>query len=293
MLKMGSIHNRDGFGIFNERGEIFKVAEKFSYKYIKEIMSRFKGSKFVVAHNRMATEGKIDISNTHPFHVGNFLFVHNGYILNHAELKLKYRVSADNTVDSIVLGYALNSHYQKEKEIVKAIRKTTKEIAGLFAIFIYNTERKELYFIKHNAEFTFATIKNFPKKTILGSTDKENIWDLYLKRRNGVIVTDYESIRTAKPKDRVIYRISEAGITEAGIFTVNRDYDLVFCYNKSYYKWHDELDYEPLCYFCWREYETGLYFLENDDGEFDFMCPKCPEKFREKCLEGEIIEMEE
>ena len=34
---------------------------------------------------------------------------------------------------------------------------------------------------------------------------------------------------------------------------------------------------------CWREYETGLNYLTNDEGESDYMCIKCPKEYQDKC----------
>jgi len=37
---------------------------------------------------------------------------------------------------------------------------------------------------------------------------------------------------------------------------------------------------------CWREHHTGRNFLENDQGESEYFCPKCPAEFADKCRAG-------
>jgi len=34
---------------------------------------------------------------------------------------------------------------------------------------------------------------------------------------------------------------------------------------------------------CWREFKTGLDYLTNEQGESDYMCPKCPKEFKNLC----------
>ena len=79
-------NNKDGAGIIyttlNNELKIFKEMTNFDkfYNEYKKVRKQNKESNFVI-HFRIATSGKIDLNNCHPFKVNkNLAFVHNGMI---------------------------------------------------------------------------------------------------------------------------------------------------------------------------------------------------------------------
>src|SRR3977135_3430315 len=55
----------------------------------------------VIGHTRRATSGAVTVPNAHPFHIGDIIGVHNGYIFEHEENNRKYK--RDYNVDSMHL----------------------------------------------------------------------------------------------------------------------------------------------------------------------------------------------
>jgi hypothetical protein len=210
MLYLGSIQNRDGFGLFNEKGEVFKRCERFSHKYTREIISRFIGSKFVVAHNRLATHGEAKKGNTHPFRVGRILFVHNGMM--------------------------------KGSSMAEAIGNTTKEVGGQYSVFAFDTESGGLWYFKNNAEMSFATLERKKDRVIVASTDPKNLLQIYKSYRNGRITSNFNELKVTEIKDDVIYMIADSGPVEVGEFEANDDYTGLLSWGRYDLEREDQLE---------------------------------------------------
>jgi predicted glutamine amidotransferase len=78
-------NNSDGFGmawIENGKIKLFKSLSTDSKALYKKYLKRFENTESpILLHFRISTSGKIDLSNTHPFHVSeNLVFMHNGII---------------------------------------------------------------------------------------------------------------------------------------------------------------------------------------------------------------------
>ena len=109
-----------------------------------------------IAHTRWATHGIPSETNAHP-HCSqeSIAVVHNGIIENHAALKqelikLGYNFTSDT--DSEVIGHLLHHHLQTETDPCKAIRLTTNELKGAFALgIIINSMPEKLFAIRHGS----------------------------------------------------------------------------------------------------------------------------------------------
>ncbi|GAB4405199.1 MAG: class II glutamine amidotransferase [Bacteriovoracaceae bacterium] len=82
---------------------------------IKSALSAFKDNLFskvsgivstqtVIAHIRKATEGEVNILNTHPFQYGRWTFAHNGHIKNFSHYKNDLLKLTDPTLSRFILG---------------------------------------------------------------------------------------------------------------------------------------------------------------------------------------------
>ena len=116
--------------IVKEVGKIVNLENKINYSE-----ETFMG----IGHTRWATHGVPSVVNSHPHRVGKFTVVHNGIIENY--LKIKERLISEGVnfiseTDTEVIPALLNYNYNKEKDILKTIEVTLKELEGSYAIGI-------------------------------------------------------------------------------------------------------------------------------------------------------------
>ena len=160
-----AITNPDGFGFFNEKGKVFKQSTQLTDTHMNEILTKYVGSRFVIAHVRNATSGIVGKNDTHPFRYKNYLLVHNGILYN----------NHDTGTDSEKLLKDIVNN--KNKTIIGKIKNVVNKTRGFLSVFLYNTKTKKLYYIKRSAYFSFAY---YPEAKILsGSTYDRNMKGMF------------------------------------------------------------------------------------------------------------------
>ncbi len=92
-----------------------------------------------IAHTRWATHGKPSKENSHP-HMDNtnsFAVVHNGIIENYHEIKdflIGKGYDFLSQTDTEVIPNLISYYYTQEKNVLKSVRNTCKDLKGSFAI---------------------------------------------------------------------------------------------------------------------------------------------------------------
>lgn len=146
----------DGFGIafFEGRGvRIFRDNQAASLSPIADCIKQYNiKSLNVIAHIRKATQGEVNIENTHPFireiWGQNWVFAHNGNLKNLPDMTnhfLQPIGSTDSEAAFCYMAEYLKNTFRKkpsEMEIFEAIQKVTKELAqhGTFNFILSNGE---------------------------------------------------------------------------------------------------------------------------------------------------------
>ena len=103
------------------------------------------GGSFGIAHTRWATHGEPTESNAHP-HTGcseGLWLVHNGIIENYRELKevlLNEGHKFYSETDSEVLAHLIEKHYQKEKNLRKAVLESLREVCGTYGLAVVHED---------------------------------------------------------------------------------------------------------------------------------------------------------
>ena len=101
-----------------------------------------------IAHTRWATHGKPSKENSHP-HMDNsnsFAVVHNGIIENYQEIKNFLEEKGYKFVsqtDTEVIPNLISYYYNQEKDVLKAVSKTCKNLKGSYAIEILSIYNKD------------------------------------------------------------------------------------------------------------------------------------------------------
>ena len=146
----------DGFGIafFEGRGvRIFRDNRPASLSPIADCVKQYKiKSLNVIAHIRKATQGAVNIENTHPFireiWGENWVFAHNGNLKdlpNMSESFCQPIGSTDSEAAFCYMAEFLKSRFKKkptEMQIFQAIQEVSKELAahGTFNFILSNGE---------------------------------------------------------------------------------------------------------------------------------------------------------
>lgn len=202
-LVYSSQSNADAWGIFNEEGKTLRGHGKFSEKFYRAVVERFEGSKRLVFHARLATNG--DKKKSHPFIDNGFMLSHNGmvnstYFKNdvidsHGMLKLITESNSLNTIEKIKLG--------------------AKELSGSLSVFLMD-RNKDLYYFKNSlTDFEFAYVPQHD--VIIGATDEKKLKRMYSKHKYGFTIPI--KMFRLEPEDEVIYKIDmERGIEWVGEF---------------------------------------------------------------------------
>lgn len=198
-----SNYNEDGFGVFNERREIYKNCEKFDEKHKNLVYEKFRGSKFVVLHLRSATNGYIRRKDTHPFERKRNIIVHNGILYSD-------NYSQDRA-DSY--HYLVDITDPKKESSVERIKSVLKETKGSLSIFHYD-ENNDLYYYREGSDFNFMLIPE--KEEIVGATGQNRLKKMFAKERYNFFEGYGKIIK--KPEENVIYGITDEGINEVDEF---------------------------------------------------------------------------
>src|SRR6185437_15860416 len=98
-----------------------------------------------VGHTRWATHGRPTEENAHPHRdcTGRVIVVHNGIIENYLQLKERLRKSdhrfvteTDTEIIAHLIEKALKSANGKRPSLEDAVRKTVKQLTGVFALVV-------------------------------------------------------------------------------------------------------------------------------------------------------------
>ena len=151
-----TVCHSDGFGIafFEGRGvRIFRDNRPASLSPIADCVKQYKiKSLNVIAHIRKATQGAVNIENTHPFireiWGENWVFAHNGNLKdlpNMSESFCQPIGSTDSEAAFCYMAEFLKSRFKKkptEMQIFQAIQEVSKELAahGTFNFILSNGE---------------------------------------------------------------------------------------------------------------------------------------------------------
>ncbi|WP_137938315.1 class II glutamine amidotransferase [Chitinivorax sp. B] len=152
--------HRDGWGIafFEDKGcRVFRDYLASSESPIAELVSHYPiKSTNVIAHIRKATQGEINLVNTHPFQRelwGKYwVFAHNGNLERLPELPTHYYRSVGTTDSERAFCLLLEQlrHRYDEEPAANVLFETVKEIAGELA------QHGTFNFMLSNGEWLFA-----------------------------------------------------------------------------------------------------------------------------------------
>jgi glucosamine--fructose-6-phosphate aminotransferase (isomerizing) len=96
-----------------------------------------------IAHTRWATHGVPSERNAHPHVSGQVSVVHNGIIENHEEARRRLQAQGyvfTSDTDTEVIAHLVHSHLQEGCGLLEAVRRTTGDLVGAFAIAVITAD---------------------------------------------------------------------------------------------------------------------------------------------------------
>lgn len=107
-LMQQSERNPDGWGVAYYLGGAPHVVKSVSTAVSDEMFRRVSGvvtSETVLAHVRKATQGNLNILDTHPFQYGSWVMVHNGNIAGFSEVREQLIEAIPPVLRRFILGH--------------------------------------------------------------------------------------------------------------------------------------------------------------------------------------------
>src|SRR5690242_4436015 len=139
-----------GIAVLSESGElnVHKAAGKL--ENLRSAVATIEPVGSVgIGHTRWATHGRPNDDNAHP-HTdcqGEISVVHNGIIENYAELRDELRSQGHTFVsetDTEVLAHLIETHYQAEGDLFKAVRLALGRVTGTYSIAVVSQREPDL-----------------------------------------------------------------------------------------------------------------------------------------------------
>lgn len=193
LLILGAFRGPYSTGMFcvNEDGEIstFKRALHAS-DFVQQNLYRklsfgFHSSKFIVGHNRFATQGNISDSNAHPFQHKHITLVHNGHIHNWKTILNSTPHDGDVSVDSEAICIAIAELGAKE---------VLEQIQGDFCFIYHDAKNDTLNFVRNKDRPLFLLQLKNNTNTILFASEKATL-QFVASRLNLDILSEAESLQ--------------------------------------------------------------------------------------------------
>ena len=160
-LKFLEYRGYDSAGVaFVQNNSVKMLKAVGKIKSLEDLIDYETDTYIGIGHTRWATHGIPSLANSHPHQINKFTVVHNGIIENYKELKEKLSkkgLKFNSDTDTEVIPALLEYHYQTEKNILKCLNKTIKELDGSFALgIICEDDLEHLYAARKGSSLILA-----------------------------------------------------------------------------------------------------------------------------------------
>ena len=254
-LKFLEYRGYDSAGVaFVQNNSVKMLKAVGKIKSLEDLIDYETDTYIGIGHTRWATHGIPSLANSHPHQINKFTVVHNGIIENYKELKEKLSkkgLKFNSDTDTEVIPALLEYHYQTEKNILKCLHKTIKELDGSFALgIICEDDLEHLYAARKGSSLILA-------RNEVGSFISSDI-SAILKYTNEYIILEDDEIAEISENNIEVYNKSLKQILkENNIFEGTADDAMLNGYEHYMLK---EIHEEPKVFL-----DTLNYYVENNE----------------------------
>lgn len=254
-LKFLEYRGYDSAGVaFVQNNSVKMLKAVGKIKSLEDLIDYETDTYIGIGHTRWATHGIPSLANSHPHQINKFTVVHNGIIENYKELKEKLSkkgLKFNSDTDTEVIPALLEYHYQTEKNILKCLNKTIKELDGSFALgIICEDDLEHLYAARKGSSLILA-------RNEAGSFISSDI-SAILKYTNEYIILEDDEIAEISENNIEVYNKSLKQILkENNIFEGTADDAMLNGYEHYMLK---EIHEEPKVFL-----DTLNYYVENNE----------------------------
>ena len=195
-LIIDTLRGDDSTGVFyvpeqNEKGLtagwLKALGDGYSFVNSKDYEELIKANmghaKYMIGHNRAATQGKVNVDNAHPFQEGNVTLVHNGTLYTTDNLPMS-QTSLGISVDS----HAICHNIAAAPATPEGVRGVIEKLDGAFALIWHDARNDSLNIIRNSERGLYRAKAKYYNTTYF-SSEREML--LLLLTRNNIA---YESI---------------------------------------------------------------------------------------------------
>ena len=254
-LKFLEYRGYDSAGVaFVQNNSVKMLKAVGKIKSLEDLIDYETDTYIGIGHTRWATHGIPSLANSHPHQINKFTVVHNGIIENYKELKEKLSkkgLKFNSDTDTEVIPALLEYHYQTEKNILKCLHKTIKELDGSFALgIICEDDLEHLYAARKGSSLILA-------RNEAGSFISSDI-SAILKYTNEYIILEDDEIAEISENNIEVYNKSLKQILkENNIFEGTAEDAMLNGYEHYMLK---EIHEEPKVFL-----DTLNYYVENNE----------------------------
>lgn len=207
LLVLDYFRGPDSTGLASIRANGSKIAKIASHPFdlfdcvrFTNTLNGFQSNAFI-GHNRLATKGKVNGSNAHPFECGSIIGAHNGTLDVPSFLELKKLAGQDYDVDSEAVFACIAK---------VGIEETIKHMTGAWALVWYDADEDAMFFLRNKERPLWYAFEVGFKKMYWASE-----WEM-IKAANGMLPNNSQTEIYKSPdkgyrwfpfEENVLYRV--------------------------------------------------------------------------------------
>ena len=158
-LKALEYRGYDSAGVAYKNNEINIVKSVGKIKELENKIDFDINTTIGIGHTRWATHGSVNLTNSHPHHVGDITIVHNGIIENFNEIKKELMNNGykfNTTTDTEIACGLIDYYYKECNDIKEALVKFMDKVKGSYALGVMCAHSDTIYSVRKDSPLIIA-----------------------------------------------------------------------------------------------------------------------------------------